>query len=185
MLAETWLTEDSDLSLLKLPGYNLISKGRQCSAHGGVCIYLNQNYEYSTIDIDIVSDFWDGQFIEIFVKDVNGINKKIVIGNLYRPPNPTHENVHTFMNDMNMIFDKLKNFKHVVLTGDFNINLLNFRTNSSINNFIDNLISNGYLPKITIPTRLTQCKGTLIDNFFVKFSDNQSNTTARVLRTNI
>ena len=184
-LQETWLTEDSDLSLLKLPGYNLISKGRSCSAHGGVCIYLKENYDYTSIDIDIVSDFWDGQMIEILVKDINGTNKKVVIGNFYRPPRPTHEDIKTFIKDMNAIFDKLKNFKNVVLTGDFNINLLNFKIDSSVDYFIDNLMSNGYLPKITIPTRLTQRKGTLIDNFFVKFSESLSKTTAKVLKSKI
>ena len=31
-LQETWLTADADLTLLQLPGYNLISQGKSCSA---------------------------------------------------------------------------------------------------------------------------------------------------------
>ena len=34
---ETWLSKDSNLSLLKLPGY-LISEGKSSSLHGGVAI---------------------------------------------------------------------------------------------------------------------------------------------------
>ena len=38
---------------------------------------------------------------------------------------------------------------------------------------------------MTVPTRLTQCKGTLIDNFFVKVSHDYSPTTTRVLLNQI
>jgi len=44
-LQETWLTEGSDLSLIQIPGYNLIHLGRSCSAHSGLAIYLHQNYQ--------------------------------------------------------------------------------------------------------------------------------------------
>jgi len=42
-------------------------------------------------------------------------------------------------------------------------------------------ISNGFLPKITFPTRLSNNSGTLIDNIFVKLSNEFSNTTAGIL----
>ena len=184
-LQETWLSAGSDLSLLQLPGYNLISLGKSCSAHGGVCIYLKDNYEYSVIDLGLISEFWDGQFIVVSVKDKYQIDKKLVIGNIYRPPRPNFENVYEFINDINYIFEKLKPFKHVTITGDFNINLLNYKNNTSVNDFLDSIIANGYLPKITVPTRLTHQNGTLIDNFFVKFSNEYSDSTARVLKSKI
>ena len=184
-LQETWLSADSDLSLLQLPGYNLISLGKSCSAHGGVCIYLKDNYEYSIINLGLTPESWDGLFIEITVQDNYNIYKKLALGNIYRPPRPNVENVKEFINDINYVFEKLKQFKLVTITGDFDINLLNFQHNTSVNDFLNNLIANGYLPKITVPTRRTQQTGTLIDNFFVKFSNNIANTTARVLQSNI
>ena len=72
-----------------------------------------------------------------------------------------------------------------MIVGNFNINLLRCKDNNSVNDFLDNILSNGYIPKITVPTRLTQRNGTLIDNFFVKVSDDYSPTTARVLLNNI
>ena len=45
-IQETWLTDQSDVSLFKIDGYNLISQGKKCSAHGGLAIYLNDILNY-------------------------------------------------------------------------------------------------------------------------------------------
>ena len=137
------------------------------------------------INLSVSSELWDGQLLEISVTDKHDINKKLVIGNFYRLPRATSENINNFIEDMNCIFDQLNRYKYVVITGDFNINLLNFQQNSSTNDFLNDIISNGYLPKITVPTRRTQRRGTLIDNFFVKFCDDFPSTTARVLLNQI
>ena len=184
-LQETWLAAGADSSLLQLPGYNLISQGKTCSVHGGVAIYIHEKYDYKILNIDVVSDLWDGQFLEINVTDKFSVKKKVVIVNLYRPPRPNINNMENFINDFSNITEKLRNFKYVIMTGDFNINLLNFRTNNMVNQFLNSVMANGYLPKVTVPTRLTQCKGTLIDNFFVKVSHDYSPTTTRVLLNQI
>ncbi len=43
------------------------------------------------------------------------------------------------------------------------------------------LTSNSFYPRITVPTRLTNTRGTLIDNFLCKLTDNTINTTSGVL----
>ena len=50
-LQETWLAEDSDTSLLQLDGHHLISKGKTCSPHGRLLIYLNNNIKFEIFDI--------------------------------------------------------------------------------------------------------------------------------------
>ncbi len=42
-------------------------------------------------------------------------------------------------------------------------------------------MEHSFYPKITVPTRLTNTKGTLIDNFLCKLSETTLNTTAGVL----
>jgi len=49
----------------------------------------------------------------------------------------------------------------------------------------ENVIANSYIPKITLPTRLNDTSGTLIDNFLVKISNYFSKTTAGILIKNI
>ena len=52
------------------------------------------------------------------------------------------------------------------ICGDYNIDLLKIKTNKHFNDFFDNLITVGFFPKITLPTRFTEQSSTLIDNVF-------------------
>ena len=88
-LQETWLSDNSDTSLIQIDNYTLISKGKTCSTHGGLLIYLYNTYHYKTILTNIKSDIWEGQFISVTTEQTN---KKITIGNIYRPPRDINEN---------------------------------------------------------------------------------------------
>ena len=50
--------------------------------------------------------------------------------------------------------------------GDFNINLLSLNNNEHHNAYLEGILSSGFLPTITLLTRLSN-KSTLIDNIFV------------------
>ena len=65
-LQETWLSEDSDKSLLCLEDYALISLGKTCSTLGGLIIYLKENLKYKMLDMSLKSNIWEGQFIAIY-----------------------------------------------------------------------------------------------------------------------
>ena len=59
----------------------------------------------------------------------------------------------------------------MILTGDLNINLLNFDKNKEVNEFLDVLTSNWFTPQILGPTRFVEHnKPSLVDNIFVNFS---------------
>ena len=90
-LQETWTSSDSDLSLLQLPGYQLIHQGSKCTKHGGLIIYLNENYSYTIRNLCNGSNIWEGLFI-----DINGSNLcgTLTIGNIYRPPHDNNNNVN-------------------------------------------------------------------------------------------
>ena len=60
----------------------------------------------------------------------------------------------------------------MILTGDVNINLLNFEKNKEVNKFLDVLTSNWFTPQILGPPRFAEHnKPALVDNIFVNFSD--------------
>ena len=65
-LQECWLNESDDLSLLEIPGYNIITQGKICSRKGGLIIYLHENYSYDKLNIYDTSEIWEGLFIEIY-----------------------------------------------------------------------------------------------------------------------
>jgi hypothetical protein len=50
--------------------------------------------------------------------------------------------------------------------GDFNINLLKYNAHNRTNDFIDNIFSQGFLPLIHKPTRITDYSETLIDHIY-------------------
>ena len=60
----------------------------------------------------------------------------------------------------------------MILTGDLNINLLDFDRNKEVNEFLDILTSNWFTPQILGPTRFVEhAKHSLVENIFVNFSD--------------
>ena len=52
-IQESWLEGESIIDLSQLDNYNLISKGKYCSGHGGLMIYLHNDFEYEPLS-DIV-----------------------------------------------------------------------------------------------------------------------------------
>ena len=101
----------------------------------------------------------------IFVEIVIDKQKNMIIGCIYRPPN----------SDINVFNEKMQNIlehkcfqknKKVSILGDYNINLLHHETHSPTANFLNVMLSNGLLPAISKPTRVTDGTASLIDNIF-------------------
>ena len=126
-LQETWLSDQSDTDLLQLNGYQLISKGKSASQHGGVAIYLKSDLKYNMLSINSQSNLWDGLFLEVLIDHpcVPHLRKPLIIGNIYRPPRDRIDDYRTFIAELDQtLFDFHRTNKDVVLVGDFNIDLL-------------------------------------------------------------
>ena len=63
----------------QIQGYNIISQGNICSEHGGLAIYVSTKLNFDVINMNINSQIWEGQFIEISNMETN---KLIIIGNV-------------------------------------------------------------------------------------------------------
>ena len=114
-------------------------------------------------DLSRFDDDIESIFIEI-EKDQNGCHKNIVIGVIYHPPN---QDLKQFTEKVNDLVHSLKSEKKCCyLLDDYNINLLNYDQHVPTGEFVDMLSSNGFLPLITRPTRVTPTSATLIDNIF-------------------
>ena len=182
-LQESWLSDLSDLSLLHVEGYQLISMAKHCSAHSGLVIYLSNKYQHEVLNIHEQSNLWDGQFIKI-----SGMlhNRNIILGNIYRPPNDINENYKTFFDELIRILAILNISKHeVIIAGDFNIDLLKVNTNMHAHEFFHTLIAQSFIPKITLPTRFSDLRCTLIDNFLCKLSPAIMDSSAAIFTNNI
>ena len=52
------------------------------------------------------------------------------------------------------------------MCGDYNVDLLKVKTNKHYCQYFDTIISLGFIPKITLPTRISEHSRNLIDNIF-------------------
>ena len=157
-------------------------QGKICTGHGGLAIYLNTNYNYKSINIYENNPIWEGQFIE--VTEISE-NKSIIIGNIYRPPPNTAVVCQTFIKDFIPILENLqRDNREVIIAGDFNIDLLKIYENVFCDYF-NSIMAQSFIPKITLPTRLSSRNCTLIDNFLCKLSNVFSQSTAGILISRI
>ena len=56
------------------------------------------------------------------------------------------------------------------LMGDCNIDLLKVNIHAKTNEFVNDVISQGFLPKITRPTRITPHSATIIDHIYIQMT---------------
>ena len=85
------------------------------------------------------------------------------------------------MNEFSETLDYLQNQKReIIIAGDYNIDLLRLKEKPMFNEYFDSVLGSGFFPKITLPTRLSNQSGTLIDNFLCKLSPYYSNTKTGV-----
>ena len=125
-LQETWLENDSDLSIFQIENYVCISQGKHCCHHGGLIIYLHERFNFQKLPIEQISVIWEGLFITIKHPALN--TKNIILGNIYKPPlnNNNNDNIQTFINEVEPVISQLNHANsNIILTGDYNIDLLN------------------------------------------------------------
>ena len=94
------------------------------------------------------------------------MEKKIIIGSIYRPPNV---NPNLFITTVTELTSKLKleQKSDIILGMDHNLDLLKLNTHRHTQCFYEIMLENNLLPTITWPTRITQSSATLIENIFV------------------
>ena len=95
-----------------------------------------------------------------------------VVHDCRRHPSPVHRT--------NCIAETLtllqKKKRSIYIAGDFNFDLLKINEKLHYSTFLENIISAGFYPKISLPTRYNRNTGsaTLIDNIFTNHIDNST-----------
>ena len=150
-LQEFWLS-NADLSLFKLGNYNVISKGKTCSAHGGLVIDLHNSYRHKNILTNVKSDIWEGQFISVIIEKTNN---KVIMGNVYRPPRDICENHQQFNKEFTEMLLRLQKTKgEIAIVGDYNIDLLKIEHKPIIRDYLDSIMTQGFFPKKYSPNQV-------------------------------
>ena len=94
-------------------------------------------------------------------------------------PNYTGQDIDTFAEQY--VVDLLHNIRNrsqfIYLCGDYNNDLLKINSNGNYNIFYENACAAGFVPKITLPTRICDTASTLIDNVYTNALDKPHNSS--------
>ena len=170
-LQETWLRDDADINYLKIPGYHdPVHQGRICGQKGGLLTYVHGQYLPPVKRESIYKECKDW---EALIVDVNYefFSSKVTICNFYRPPRDNYSNasLDKFLKPFKPILKTLSKENSVLIVcGDANINLLRLDTWTKCQEYFDLLTTQNVFPCITLPTRFSKHRATLIDHIFCR-----------------
>ena len=160
-LSETRMYDDLEQLYRGFDNYVSVFKNR--SRHGGGVGFLVRRH----ICFELVESlsFIDDNIECIFIKFVYR-NSKYLVGNVYRPP---RGNFGIFLDTISRIFETCNlNFSDskLFLVGDFNLNLLKYETNQSVQRFVHQMYTYAMCPVIRRPTRVSNFSATLLDQIW-------------------
>ena len=102
-------------------------------------------------------------FIEVKLNET----KSVILGVIYRPNTQPRADIDVFTTKLADITAKINNEnKESYIMGDFTIDLLKFQRHDKTKYFIESMLTTGYLPVITKPTRITDHSATLLDHIY-------------------
>ena len=88
-----------------------------------------------------------------------------MICNVYWKPGGNVPDIKLFIDEFSTLLKKIQHRKHYAfICGDFNIDILKLNVNIHISNYFNSIISCGFIPLITLPSRLSDHSHTLIYN---------------------
>ena len=151
---------DRHSGVIYIEGYNLIRNDRLQRDGGRVAIYIKNGFAFRVLHNSSIN-----HSSEYLIIQVKLLNEKLLFGVLYRPPRTVYPS-----DFFNTISNFLPTFKHIVITGDFNSNMLSYNNYSRpIYNFISN--NDLYLVP-SVPTCHKPPSNTWLDLFIVSNENN-------------
>ena len=159
--SETWVDENKleNDSLIQLPGYNVLHQIRKNRRGGEISMFVHESLSFKRRqDLGINSEAMESFSIEILNKRF----KNIILNTIYRPLNGDIETCENYFKNLFANNDTVN--KHIILEGDFNLNVLDFENNKKVQNFINLMFPYGMIPTINKPMRVTSNTATAINH---------------------
>ena len=154
-LTETWLSEDSTLSLFEIPEYHRFISHAGFNRNSGAGIYVHKSLRYQVVE-------FHESLPAVAVKCTNPSKNCFIVACVYNSPSCDKLTLIQKMSTWSWV---LANSKHLCyIVGDVNINLL--ETNTTSNNYNESMLLSGFTQHIAKPTRVTPVSKTLLDHVF-------------------
>ena len=181
-LNECWLNDQSAVSILHLPNYNMFYQTGKCPGHShcGLITYVHEMFRSEEVIIDQTATGWEHLTVQISHWKPN--SKKYVVSNIYRPPEKFVVELDLFIDEFSDFLNSLRNYnRSTFVCGDFNINLLEITSNHHVSEYFESICSMGYFPRITLPTIIQPPAFSLIDNILANSLDETENAISGLL----
>ena len=168
-LTETWHSK-TKLHLFEaglLCGYRSYIGQAGTSLKSGCGFYISNHLKFvPRKDLDVHFCNENNEFEAKWVEIININQPNTVIASIYRHPSNTDL---SFIDYIKTTLEKIdKEQKLVIMTGDFNMNLINHKQNKLTNEFLEIMFSHFYQPHIIYPTRVVDnAEPSLLDNIFM------------------
>ena len=137
-----------------LPGYhNIITRCRNDAGRGGVGLFIKDSINFKfREDLSVfITRLYESLFVEVEIE----FHKQIVVGVIYRPNTLPSADVDVFTSTLFAIMEIINTGgKSSLIIGDVNICLLNYGINDKTRDYVDGILSRGFLPVIHKPTRV-------------------------------
>ena len=123
-------------------------------------MYIKDSISYTLCkDLSIFIPYiFESLFIEIN-KQKHNLNQTVAV--IYKPNTAPKADLNIFSTTYLKTLEKLN-----VTMGDFNIDLLQSNKHNTMDEFISNVFSQGFVPVIAKPTRISHDSATLIDHIY-------------------
>ena len=154
-ISETWLTSNISDDEISIPGCSLTRNDRIEKHGGGTLAFVKNTIPYKT-RVDLQNKNIESTVVEI----TRPKSKSLFILTIYRAPDQPLE---TFTHELHIALSSIPLDAEIVLLGDFNVNFLAKRNDSSrpLKRKLLNLTSTYYLEQIIDkPTRITATSNT-------------------------
>ena len=167
-IAETNIDEEHR-TLYQMNGYTseYNSKTPDKKKGTGIGMYINDQYQYNRLEhLCKCSQNLEALFVEITNTEIPQ-----TVGVFYRPPNGK---VSAALHELENLL-KLLPPENVIITGDFNVDLL--KESNQKSEFEQIIYSDNFIPLISLATHAKPgCQSTLIDNIIVNSTENVINS---------
>ena len=169
-ITESRIRENREVSRnIFIPNFHKPLSTPTTANKGGVLLYISEDISFKPRgDLKVVNPT---KFETVFAEVIRPNEANIIIGCIYRHHNISIKEFNETC--MTNILEKLSHEKNKcsILLGDFNTNLIEYGKNEEISNFLNNMLSNNFLPQVLQPTRITNKSSTLIDNIYISNSN--------------
>ena len=163
-ISQSRITKSNTLTTnIDIPGYNIEHTPIESKA-SGCLLYISDKILYKLRnDLNV---YCPKQLVSVFIELLLSNKPSQITGTIYKYPSM---NGSTFTNDhlKNMFNGVHYEIKSTLLTGYFNVNLMNYDKREAHIVFLSFSLTTNFTPQITLNTRVNEKSATLIDNIFV------------------